>query len=290
MKTKTFLEQLQRIADALEARAPKPPAQPDFDAATGFLWNGDIKSFTPIKNINALKLEFLIGIDLQIEKLMANTRAFKAGYPANNALLWGARGMGKSSLVKAVHKRLNEDQGKAPLILIEILREDISTLGQCLARLMSNNHRFILYCDDLSFEQSDEQYKTLKAMLEGGITGRPENVLFYATSNQRHLMRRDASEYDNRAALSETDISNETISLSDRFGLWLGFHNCSPDEFKEMVLTYAKHVSIPLDDESLLREAHQWSMERGGRSGRVAWQFIQHLLGVHKIRPKDEFR
>lgn len=285
MKTKPLIEQLERIATALERAFPAPPENTSLDEASGYLWSGETRRFTPIAHINAIELEFLIGIDLQIKKLLANTKAFKAGYPANNALLWGARGMGKSSLVKAIHQQLNNETPENPLILIEILREDIASLSDCLSALQAANKRFILFCDDLSFDQKDNQYKTLKAMLEGGITGRPDNVIFYATSNQRHLLRRDQSEYESRTALSESDISNETISLSDRFGLWLGFHNCTPDEFKEMILKYAAHYKIPLDEATLLREAHQWSMERGARSGRVAWQFTRHLLGVHKIKP-----
>ncbi len=284
MNKATIITELQRLADALERSAPPQPTKPDFSLASGFLWAGETRSFTPIETINAIDLAFLIGLDLQVGKLITNTRAFQEGYPANNALLWGARGMGKSSLVKAIHKSLNEENAGQPLILIEILREDIATLGDCLAVLKNEPQRFILFCDDLSFEQSDEQYKTLKAMLEGGITGRPKNVIFYATSNQRHLMQRNPAEYESRAAISQSDISNETISLSDRFGLWLGFHNCGPEDFKEMIRTYARHYKIPVSDDELMKEAHQWSMERGARSGRVAWQFTQHMLGIHKIK------
>ena len=283
MKKSDLTKELKRIADALEALAPPPAKTPDFGKALGYLWAGESKTFTPVEQMNAIDLSFLVGLDLQVQKLITNTKAFQKGYPANNALLWGARGMGKSSLIKAVHKKLNEETPKQPLIIIEILREDIATLGDCLAVLKNQKHRFILFCDDLSFEQSDEQYKTLKAMLEGGITGRPGNVIFYATSNQRHLMRRGQSEYEKSTAINENDITNETISLSDRFGLWLGFHNGSPEEFREMVRRYAAYYKIPLREDELQKQAHQWAMERGARSGRVAFQFIQHLLGVYQL-------
>lgn len=284
MKTNDLFAQIGRIADALERLAPKKSKSPQFQTGKAYLWQGEAETFALIDRVNAIDLKFLVGIELQQEKLMINTSSFAKGYPANNALLWGARGMGKSSLVKAVHQQLIQENPAWPLILIEILREDIGTLTSCLDKLKRDQHRFILFCDDLSFDQKDNSYKSLKALLEGGLAGRPDNVIFYATSNQRHLLNRDQSEYDTSSAIHGTDITNETISLSDRFGLWLGFHNCSPQEFQEMVQTYAAHYQIPLSEDELLKQAHQWSMERGSRSGRVAWQFIQHLLGVHEIR------
>ena len=284
MKTNDLLTQIGRIADALERLAPLKSKPAQFQAGKAYLWQGEAQSFAFIDKVNAIDLKFPIGIGLQQKKLMTNTSSFAKGYPANNALLWGARGMGKSSLVKAVHQQLMKENPDWPRILIEILREAISTLTACLDQIKQDKHRFILFCDDLSFDQKDNSYKSLKALLEGGLAGRPDNVIFYATSNQRHLLNRDQSEYHTSTAIHGSDITNETISLSDRFGLWLGFHNCSPQEFQEMIETYAAHYQIPLNEDNLLKQAHQWQMERGSRSGRVAWQFIQHLLGVHEIK------
>ncbi len=284
MKTNDLFSQIGRIADALERLAPLKSESLQFQAGKAYLWQGEIQSFALIDTVNAIDLKFLIGIEHQQKKLMTNTSSFAKGFPANNALLWGARGMGKSSLVKGVHQQLMKENPDWRLILIEILREDISTLTACLDQLKQSKHRFILFCDDLSFDQTDNSYKSLKALLEGGLAGRPDNVIFYATSNQRHLLNRNQSEYDTSTAIHGGDITNETISLSDRFGLWLGFHNCTPQEFQEMITTYAAHYQIPLSEEDLLKQAHQWSMERGSRSGRVAWQFIQHLLGIHEIK------
>lgn len=286
MKTNNFLSELNRIAKALERLSPPPSVSPDLRKTTSFLWQGESKSFKAIPKMNVIDLDLLIGLELQKAKLTANTKAFAAGYPANNALLWGARGMGKSSLLKAVHQEILKTAPNKPLILIEILREDIATLNHCLSQLQTAPARFILFCDDLSFDQKDQSYKSLKALLEGGIAGRPENVLFYATSNQRHLLSRSHSENQNNDTIHGNDAANEAISLSDRFGLWLGFHNCTPDEFKTMIKTYAAHHQIPIKETELLEQAHQWSMERGARSGRVAWQFIQNLLGNYKIKHK----
>lgn len=284
-KTPDYRDLITRIAEALERQSPPEAKLPEFKKSRAALWHGSDKGFEVVKDVNAIPLEFLIGVDLQKQQLLENTRAFQAGYSANNALLWGARGMGKSSLIKAIHHELTRSSEAAPLILIEILREEINTIDKCLTLLKDRPERFLLFCDDLSFEPRDESYKALKAMLEGGILGRPENVLFYATSNQRHLIPRRHSEYENRDYLNDTDITNETISLSDRFGLWLGFHNCSEEEYREMVINYAVHYKIPLVRQELLEEAHKWQMARGARSGRVAWQFTQHLLGHHQIHP-----
>jgi len=295
MKKKHILPALNAIAHALERLSPPPQQKTMFGKGparhiSGFVWHGESKSFVPIAKINSIDLKFLIGIDLQREKLSQNTKAFAQGYRANNALLWGARGMGKSSLIKAIHKDILAKSPDLPLILIEILREDIGTLNECLAQLKLSDSRFILFCDDLSFDQQDNSYKSLKALLEGGLAGRPENVLFYATSNQRHLLSREFSEYETGHAIHGNDVTNETISLSDRFGLWLGFHNCSPQDYDKMIKTYAAHYQIPLGEDELLEQAHLWSMERGARSGRVAWQFTQHLMGQHKIKPPGAVR
>lgn len=283
-KSPDISEELTRIAKALERLSPPPPEMPDFKKAKAALWHGSLKGFEPIKEVSAVPLDFLVGVEPQKQQLLENTESFQNGYTANNALLWGARGMGKSSLIKAVHHHLNETGADQNLVLIEILREDIDTIDECLSHLKNSKKRFLLFCDDLSFEPKDKSYKALKAVLEGGIIGRPDNVLFYATSNQRHLVPRTHSEYENRDYLNDTDITNETISLSDRFGLWLGFHNCSLEDYQQMVINYAVHYKIPLVRKELLDEAHKWQMARGARSGRVAWQFIQHLLGKYQIK------
>lgn len=275
-----LLNTLERIATALEKQAGlNAPAPFDFDqnTASAYLWNAEAKSFTPVANTGALALERLIGIDDQKETLMANTAQFARGYAANNALLWGARGMGKSSLVKAVHADLAKSY---PLILIEIHREDITSLGALLDALKgADDKRFILYCDDLSFDEQDSSYKSLKAVLEGGIQARPGNVIFYATSNRRHLMPRGMIENESRTAIHGGESVEEKVSLSDRFGLWLGFYPCGQDEFFAMVEGYAKDLALNGSAEELRAQALEWSMLRGGRSGRIAWQFIQNLAG-----------
>lgn len=288
-KTPDIAEELARIADALERISPKPAQIPDFSHQTcgtspkGYLWEGEAKSFTSIKQINYTKLDLIIGVEDQKQKLMSNTLAFSKGLPANNALLWGARGMGKSSLIKSVHNEISINESPTeklgPLILVEILREDIITINECLRVLKNQAAQFILFCDDLSFEPNDPSYKSLKAMLEGGIQGRPSNVIFYATSNQRHLLARDQSEYAQKDFIHTNDISNEKISLSDRFGLWLGFYNCDKAHYDKIVLSYAKDLKIDLPTEELIKRAHLWTIERGSRSGRVARQFIEHLMG-----------
>ena len=275
-----LLNTLERIAAALEKQAGShAPAPFDFSAgkASAYVWNAEGKTLTPVAGTGALALDRLIGIDDQKETLMANTAQFAKGYAANNALLWGARGMGKSSIVKAIHADLAKTY---PLILIEIHREDITTLGTLLSMLQgADDKRFILYCDDLSFDEQDSSYKSLKAVLEGGIQARPENVIFYATSNRRHLMPRNMIENEARSAIHGGETIEEKVSLSDRFGLWLGFYPCGQDEYFAMIEGYAKDLGLSGTPETLRAAALEWSMLRGGRSGRIAWQFIQDLAG-----------
>jgi len=273
---------LDRIAAALERLSPQPPHAPDFDAADAFVWQAGTLSFLPVPSVNRVARELLKGIDNSAQQLLDNTRRFAKGLPANNALLWGARGMGKSSLVKAAHAEVAAEgskKDKARLKLVEIHREDIATLPAALNMLRTSPHRFIVFCDDLSFDYDDTSYKSLKAVLEGGIEGRPQNVIFYATSNRRHLMPRDMVDNERSTAINPSEAVEEKVSLSDRFGLWLGFHNCSQDDYFAMVEGYAKHFDLPISREELRREAIEWSMTRGGRSGRVAWQFTQDLAG-----------
>lgn len=265
---------IERIARALERLGPRPIDNPDFDSGDAFVWYADSEAFQPVREVNRLPLGLLKGIDAMRDTLLANTRRFARGLPANNALLWGARGMGKSSLVKAVHGEVDG------LKLVEIHREDISSLPRLLAHLReAPEHRFILFCDDLSFEGRDTSYKSLKAMLEGGIEGRPENVLFYATSNRRHLMPREMVENERSTAINPSEAVEEKLSLSDRFGLWIGFHNCSQDDYLAMVRSYAEHYRLNASEDQLGKEALQWARGRGSRSGRVAWQYIQDLAG-----------
>jgi predicted AAA+ superfamily ATPase len=276
---------LDRIAAALERLAPPPPAPHDFDAADAFVWHAAALSFQPVAAVNRVPRALLKGVDGAARQLLDNTRRFAQGLPANNALLWGARGMGKSSLVKAVHAEVQAEMGPSKdktagtLKLVEIHREDIATLPAALAALRISPHRFIVFCDDLSFDRDDTSYKSLKAVLEGGIEGRPANVLFYATSNRRHLMPRDMVDNERSTAINPSEAVEEKVSLSDRFGLWLGFHNCSQDDYLAMVEGYAQHFKLPIARDELVREALEWSMTRGGRSGRVAWQFTQDLAG-----------
>lgn len=277
-KKEKKIKLLTRIAESLERLAPEKPQKPEFKAVPGALWESDVQSLTPLKTINHIELNLLIGINQQRDKLRINSKAFAKSRPANNALLWGARGMGKSALIKAIHHELYQQYPN--LILIEIKREDLGSLNKCLDILrVEPEYRFILFCDDLSFEQGDSAYKSLKAVLEGGIAGPPENVIVYATSNQRHLLPRSQTEYEGAPLIHETDMTNERISLSDRFGLWLGFHNCTQEEYQKMISSYADHFNIKMDDKDLQQQAHQWAMQRGNRSGRVAWQFIQHIRG-----------
>jgi predicted AAA+ superfamily ATPase len=278
---------LRRIADALERIAPTTGSAADFAAADAFVWHA-AGTLIPVARVNRVEMTLLKGIDRMRDTLMENTERFARGLPANNALLWGARGMGKSSLVKAVHSAVNgaSGPGKGKLKLIEIHREDIESLPVLMALLREAPYRFIVFCDDLSFDGDDTSYKSLKAVLEGGIEGRPENVILYATSNRRHLMSRDMMENERSTAINPGEAVEEKVSLSDRFGLWLGFHRCSQDEFLAMVEGYVKHFRIPVKDDELRREALEWSTTRGSRSGRVAWQYIQDLAGRKGVKLK----
>ncbi len=269
---------LVRVAGALERLAPARPPAPDFAAADAFIWHADAERVEPVAAVNYIDLALLKGVDRQAETLLANTRRFAQGLPANNALLWGARGMGKSSLVKAVHARINGETSGA-LALVEIHREDIPSLPSLLAQLRGTDRRCVLFCDDLSFDERDTSYKSLKAVLEGGIEGRPANVVFYATSNRRHLMPRDMIENERSTAINPAEAVEEKVSLSDRFGLWLGFHQCDQDTYLAIVDGYAEAYGLKMNGEDLHREANEWSVGRGARSGRVAWQFIQELAG-----------
>jgi len=272
-----------RIAAALERLAPALPAAPDFAAADAFVWHPPGR-LAPISHVNRVEMSLLKGIDRVRDLLLENTERFARGLPANNALLWGARGMGKSSLVKAVHAAVNAGAARARLKLIEIHREDIESLPDLMALTRGTPHRCILFCDDLSFDAEDTSYKSLKAVLEGGIEGRPDNVVFYATSNRRHLMPRDMMENERATAINPGEAVEEKISLSDRFGLWLGFHRCSQDEYLAMVEAYVAHHGIAFKGEELTREALEWATTRGARSGRVAWQYVQDLAGRLGVR------
>jgi uncharacterized protein len=273
---------LERVAAALERLAPRRAAAADFNATDAFIWHPDGR-LAPVARVNRVEMSLLKGIDRVRDVLVENTERFAKGLPANNALLWGARGMGKSSLVKATHAGVNASLGNGkssrPLKLIEIHREDIDSLPALMALTRGSPHRFIVFCDDLSFDAEDTTYKSLKAVLEGGIEGRPDNVIFYATSNRRHLMSRDMMENERSTAINPGETVEEKVSLSDRFGLWLGFHRCSQDEYLAMVDGYVAHYKIPSRPEALHREALEWSTTRGSRSGRVAWQFVQDLAG-----------
>ena len=274
---------LERIAAALERG--QAGAGDSLEAALGasdaFVWEADGAHLMPVARVAALPLALLKGIDNARDTLYENTRRFAAGLPANNALLWGARGMGKSSLVKAVHAEVNASapEGAERLALIEIHREDIVSLPLLLRRLRGLNRRFLLFCDDLSFDRDDTSYKSLKAALEGGVEGRPANVLFYATSNRRHMMPRDMMENERSTAINPSEAVEEKVSLSDRFGLWLGFHHCAQDEYLAMVGAYVEHFKLPLEPDQWRERALAWAAGRGARSGRVAWQFIQDLAG-----------
>jgi predicted AAA+ superfamily ATPase len=278
-----LIERLERLAAALERMAPPPAPPVDFEVAEAFVWQAAPEAFIPVPKVNRQPLGLLKGIERASDQLLENTRRFARGLPANNALLWGARGMGKSSLVKASHAEVRAHMRKgadaADLKLVEIHREDIHSLPRCLAHMRLSRHRFIVFCDDLSFDKDDTSYKSLKAVLEGGIEGRPDNVIFYATSNRRHLMPRDMMDNERATAINPGEAIEEKVSLSDRFGLWLGFHNGSQDQYLDMVRGYARHHKLKIKDEELVREALEWSVTRGGRSGRVAWQYIQDLAG-----------
>ena len=269
---------LKRVAEALERLSPAGPDDAGLELADGFVWHADGARLEAVPRINRLELSLLKGIDRVRDILLDNTRRFALGLPANNSLLWGARGMGKSSLIKAVHGVVAAEDTSG-LKLIEIHREEIASLPILLGRLRSCGNQCLLFCDDLSFESEDTTYKSLKAALEGGISGRPDNVLFYATSNRRHLMLRDMIDNERSTAIHPGEAVEESVSLSDRFGLWLGFHPCDQATFFAMVEGYADHFGLAIDRETLRAEAIEWSMTRGARSGRVAWQYVQDLAG-----------
>ena len=272
---------LKRIAAALERMAPAPLDAPDFTAAEAFLWHVEPDRLQPVPEVSRVDIALLIGVDRARDTLLANTLQFARGLPANNALLWGARGMGKSSLVKAVHAEvLRQGEG---LKIVELQREDLPSVGRLLGLLRGRKERFVLFCDDLSFSHDDQHYKSLKAVLDGGIEGRPDNVVFYATSNRRHLMPRDMIENERSSAISPSEATEEKVSLSDRFGLWLGFHPCTQDEYLTMIGGYCAAYGLEMDSAELRAEAVEWQATRGGRSGRVAWQFFTDLAGRNGI-------
>jgi predicted AAA+ superfamily ATPase len=273
-----ILPLLQRIADSLERLAPQAARAVDLSAADAFVWQAETSWLEPVPSVSRVHINLLQGIDRNKDILLDNTRRFATGLPANNALLWGARGTGKSSLVKAVHAAINLDL-KTPLKLIEIHREDLVTLPRLLQLLRDTKHRSVIFCDDLSFDANDASYKSLKAVLEGGLEGRPGNVLFYATSNRRHLMPRDMIENERSTAINPSEAVEEKVSLSDRFGLWLGFHNCDQDTFFAIIDGYCASFGLDLPRDEVHAQAIEWSVTRGSRSGRVAWQFIQDLAG-----------
>ena len=275
-------ETLTRIAEALERMSPAPLSSPDFDAAPAFVWQVDPERLSPVPSVNRIDLGLLVGINRSRDTLYENTQRFARGFAANNALLWGARGMGKSSLVKAIHgdlKSKHED-----LKLVELQREDLPSVGRLLNHLRAAPYRFILFCDDLSFSHDDQHYKSLKAVLDGGIEGRPENVVFYATSNRRHLMPRDMIENERSSAINPSEAVEEKVSLSDRFGLWLGFHPCTQDEYLAMIDGYCAAHGLQPDPDTLRAEAIEWQATRGARSGRVAWQFFLDLAGRNNLK------
>ena len=273
-----LLDTLARIAEALERLAPAAPGRADLEAADAFVWHPDTARLAPVAHVSAVGIEMLQGVDRQKALVLENTQRFAAGLPANNAMLLGARGMGKSSLVKAAHAAINQ-ASPGTLALIEIQREDIASLPALLNLLRGQAKRCVVLCDDLSFEREDADYKALKSVLDGGIEGRPANVLFYATSNRRHLMPRDMIDNERSTGINPSEAIEEKVSLSDRFGLWIGFHNCDQPTFFAMVDGYADQLALPIGREALHAAAVEWSMTRGSRSGRVAWQFIQDLAG-----------
>src|SRR6202034_675321 len=270
---------LQRIAAALERLAPPRDEQPDFSAADAFAWDPGGRKRAAVRHVNRVDMSLLKGIERVRDLLVENTERFARSLPANNALLWGARGMGKSSLVKAAHAAIGAAHPAAGLKLIEIHREDIESLPDLMGLLRHASQRFIVFCDDLSFDADDTSYKSLKTMLEGGIEGRPDNVIFYATSNRRHLLAREMVENERSTAINPGEAVEEKVSLSDRFGLWLGLHRCSQDGDLAMVKGYVAHFRARVDSAELRREALEWSTTRGARSGRVAWQYVQDLAG-----------
>lgn len=268
---------MDRIAAALERMSPPPQPAPDFDAATAFVWHTGPDRLEPVMQVSRVDISLLIGVERSRDTLLKNTTQFAAGLPANNALLWGARGMGKSSLVKAVHGAVQATH--ADLKMVELQREDLPSVGRLLNLLRGAKARFILFCDDLSFSNDDAHYKSLKAVLDGGIEGRPDNVVLYATSNRRHLMPRDMIENERGSAINPAEAVEEKVSLSDRFGLWLGFHPCDQDQYLAMIRGYCDAHGVAIDDDTLRAEAIEWQATRGSRSGRVAWQYFTDLAG-----------
>lgn len=281
--TITLLNQkLDHLTKVLETHFGTNSLENDIEAASAFVWQAETKWLQPVPNVNRVNLELLKGIDNVRDILIDNTERFANSYAANNALLWGARGMGKSSLVKAAHAHVLKSLPKSNLKLIEINREDIDSLPSLLGVLRDKDCKAILFCDDLSFDNDDTSYKSLKAALDGGVEGRPENVIFYATSNRRHLLPRDMMENERSTAINPSEAVEEKVSLSDRFGLWLGFHKCNQDDYLEMVFGYVKAFELKIGDDELKANALEWSTTRGSRSGRVAWQFVQDLAGRQK--------
>ncbi|WP_230374221.1 ATP-binding protein [Pontivivens ytuae] len=268
---------LERIAAALERISPPPAPAPNW-SASAYVWHVEPDWLEPVAEVARVPLDLLVGISRARDTLVANTAQFARGLPANNVLLWGARGMGKSSLVKAAHAEAGQGT-----VLVEIHREDLPSIGRLLNLLRCVERRFLLFCDDLSFSHDDAHYKSLKAVLDGGIEGRPENVIFYATSNRRHLMPRDMIENERGSAINPSEAVEEKVSLSDRFGLWLGFHACSQDEYLAMIRGYCDRYGIEIDDETLRAEAIEWQQTRGARSGRVAWQYVTDLAGRREV-------
>jgi len=275
-------EALRRVAEALERISPAPASAPDFSVAEAFVWHVTPDRLQPVARVNRVDLDLLQGIDRARDTLIENTRHFATGLPANNALLWGARGMGKSSLVKAVHAAICAE-GHA-LKIVEVQREDLPSIGRLLTLLRGAPERFVLFCDDLSFSHDDQHYKSLKAVLDGGVEGRPDNVVFYATSNRRHLMPRDMIENERGSAINPSEAVEEKVSLSDRFGLWLGFHPCSQDEYLEMIRGYCAAWGVEIDEATLRADAIEWQATRGARSGRVAWQYFTDLAARRGVR------
>ncbi len=285
---KNIDKNLSRLADALERLAPQDGDLPDMDGADCFVWNPDQGRLEPVDKINRIDMSLIRGIDRVRDILIDNTKRFADGYPANNVLLWGARGMGKSSLVKAAHGMISTLENPTnSLKLIEIHREDINSLPKLMAIIRALPHRFILFCDDLSFDHDDTSYKSLKAALEGGVEGRPENILFYATSNRRHLLPRDMIENERSTAINPSEAVEEKVSLSDRFGLWLGFHKCSQDDYLDMISAYCNYHGLDVDADDLRMQALEWATTRGSRSGRAAFQFIQDLAGRQGKKLRD---
>ncbi|MGH6762927.1 MAG: ATP-binding protein [Phyllobacterium sp.] len=276
----TLAAKLDLVIAALERLAPPKAVTIDLDAADCFVWDPARLALDPVAKVNRVDISLIQGVDRVRDILLDNTHRFADGFPANNVLLWGTRGMGKSSLVKAAHATVNTDPARGnPLKLVEIHREDIDSLPTLMTAIKNTDYRFILFCDDLSFDHDDTSYKSLKAALEGGVEGRPSNVIFYATSNRRHLLPRDMIENERSTAINPSEAVEEKVSLSDRFGLWLGFHKCSQDDYLAMVEGYAKHYGLKVGEADLHAQALEWSTTRGSRSGRVAWQFIQDLAG-----------